>query len=52
VLIASNPPHTLHGSGSSPEAARDAASLQALKVLADMGKESSPVNTLTATGDA
>lgn len=37
VVVASNPQHTLHGSGPTPEASRDAASLTALKILTEMG---------------
>lgn len=37
VVVASNPQHTLHGSGPTPEASRDAAALTALKILTEMG---------------
>lgn len=52
MIIASSPPHTLHGSGPTPEAARDAASLTALKILNESGivKEESPVNMAAGDG--
>lgn len=52
LTISSNPPHTLHGSGQTPEAAKDSASLTALKILAEMGlvKEDSPVNMAAGDG--
>lgn len=52
LIIASSPPHTLHGSGPTPEAARDAASLTALKILNESGivKEESPVNMAAGDG--
>ena len=37
VVVASNPQHTLHGSGPTPEASRDAAAMTALKILTEMG---------------
>merc|ERR1712226_1213411 len=37
VMVGSNPPHTLHGSGPTPEAARDAAAITALKILVETG---------------
>jgi len=37
VLVGSNPPHTLHGSGATPDAARDSAAITALKLLTEMG---------------
>lgn len=52
LTMTSSPPHTLHGSGHSPEAAKDAASLTALKILTDMGlvKEDSPVSLASGDG--
>ncbi|XP_060604773.1 double-stranded RNA-binding protein Staufen homolog isoform X2 [Ruditapes philippinarum] len=51
LIIASNPPHTLHGSGPTPDAARDAASLTALKILSEMGMGKDEVNVNMAAGD-
>ncbi|XP_052762983.1 double-stranded RNA-binding protein Staufen homolog isoform X2 [Mya arenaria] len=50
LIIVSSPPQTLHGSGPTPEAARDQASLLALKILGDPGKEDSP-GPVSASGD-
>ncbi|XP_045181641.2 double-stranded RNA-binding protein Staufen homolog isoform X2 [Mercenaria mercenaria] len=52
LMIASNPPHTLHGSGPTPETARDSASLTALKILSEMGigKDENPVNMAAGDG--
>lgn len=36
-----NPPRTFHGSGPTVEAARDNASMEGLKFLAEFGKEES-----------
>lgn len=52
LIIATNPPHTLHGSGSTPDAAREAASTTALKILKETGviKDESPVNMAAGDG--
>ncbi|XP_061182714.1 double-stranded RNA-binding protein Staufen homolog [Saccostrea echinata] len=42
VSLLSNPPRVFHGSGMSTEAARDSASLEALKFLEDLGKGDGP----------
>ena len=50
-MIASNPPHTLHGSGSTPDSARDSASLTALKILSEMGIGKDDMSVNMAAGD-
>ncbi|XP_069106688.1 double-stranded RNA-binding protein Staufen homolog [Argopecten irradians] len=47
VTLMTIPPRIFHGSGPSPDAARDTASLEALAFLANLGKED-----ISASGDA
>lgn len=50
VVVASNPKHTLHGSGNTPEASRDAAALSALKILVEMGVVKEDLNMAAGDG--
>ncbi|KAL4217768.1 Double-stranded RNA-binding protein Staufen 1 [Mactra antiquata] len=51
LIIASSPPHTLHGSGNTPENARDDVATNALKILTDIGLIKDDCQINMAAGD-